>query len=168
MIHSNLNSGSFVKTPTGMLLRYPFLPDYKAEMTALYGLIVHYYNEREGYAWPNVDTLALHYGKAVQTTSAHLTVLEKYGLISVRTVGGKKRFVPNPPKDEQELFASFPEALAEYQRRLKARDDERQRSAENMARLRQKTEATAEESVATPIIYHDPTTEREHDVSTWL
>ncbi|AUM66384.1 hypothetical protein C0R09_18700 [Brevibacillus laterosporus] len=134
-----MNGERFVKTPHFMLFYYTFLPKYKAEMTTLYGLLTHYYNVEEGYAWPNVDTLAFHYGKTAKTTGEHLDVLEEYGLLRTHMDGAKKLFVPvDPVSSLEELFERYPEAEREYKRRLAGRDAERRRSADNMARMRER------------------------------
>jgi DNA-binding transcriptional ArsR family regulator len=132
------NTVFFVKTPNPLFFLYTYLPKYKAEMTTLYGLIVHHYNDKEGYAWPNVDTLALYYGKTERTTSDHLEVLREYGLVDAKKSGNKWHFKPITPLDGDEFFAKFPEAGVEQRKRLKARDAERIRSAENMAKRRAK------------------------------
>jgi DNA-binding transcriptional ArsR family regulator len=128
----------FVKTPNPLLFLYTFLPTYKAEMTVLYGLLVHYYNANEGYAWPNEDTLAFYYGKTTRTTREHLKVLKECGLVSMKKVDGKWRYKPLTPLDDDQFFARFPDALAEKEAREKARDEERERVAVSMANLRAK------------------------------
>lgn len=134
---SKINMQAFIKTPNPLLFLYPFHPDFKAEMATLYALITHYYNEDIGYAWPNIDTLAFYYGKSAKTTSAHLDALKSVGLIEIIERGQKKQFIPLKPIDnEAEFFAKFPEALAEYNKRNQAREEERKRSAEHMAKLR--------------------------------
>lgn len=153
MSHTNINPGTFVRTPTDLLFHYTLLPEYKAEMTVLYGLILHFYNEKEGYAWPNVDTLALYYGKSERTTRSHLAKLEEYGLLRTRMDGSKKLFVPVPPKPEDEFFATFPEALTERQRRLKQRDEERRRSAVKMSRYRRETSEGADEECVAATVF---------------
>ncbi|MGG0757551.1 hypothetical protein [Brevibacillus laterosporus] len=53
--------------------------------------------------------------------------------------GAKKLFVPvDPVSSVEELFERYPEAEREYKRRLAGRDAERRRSADNMARMRER------------------------------
>ncbi|MCG7318568.1 helix-turn-helix domain-containing protein [Brevibacillus laterosporus] len=73
-------------------------------MTALYGILTHYYNVEEGYAWPNVDTLVFHYGKNAKTTGEHLDILEEYGLLRTQMDCAKKLFVPVDPESSVEEF----------------------------------------------------------------
>ncbi|MFC4103616.1 helix-turn-helix domain-containing protein [Paenibacillus xanthanilyticus] len=137
MTHTNLNPSRFVKVPYELLFRYTLLPKYKAEMSTLYALLIHYFNVETGYAWPNVDTLALSYGKSVRTTSEHLAILEEYGLLSACYDGNKKLFRPLAPiEDEAEFYRQYPAAEAERKRRETVREVERKRSADNMARRR--------------------------------
>lgn len=128
----------FVKTPHALLFDYPFVNKYKAEYTVLYNYIVHYYNEKEGYAWPNVDTLALYYGKSVKTTSQHLQALYELGLIERTKVGMKYQYKPIQPLEGSAFYERFPEATINKQSRIKERDRERERAASNMARKRER------------------------------
>lgn len=134
--------GRFEKTPQSLMFLYNFLPGYKAEMTTLYNYITHFYNEDEGYAWPNVDTLAFYLGCSGDKVSQMLTFMHDNEIIRVESDGAKKRFIPLPLiEDEAGFFARYPQAREEYEKRADKRNKERAKSAENMRKHRRRKKA---------------------------
>lgn len=129
----------FIKLPSD-LRHYVHHPQVKAEMMYLYALIVDYLNEDEfGYAFPNVDLLALDYGKTSRTTSDHLKVLRDIGLIEIidGTMHGKA-YVPYEPLEKDDFYEKYPEAWDAYKRSIKRFSELRQQSKLRMQAHRDK------------------------------
>jgi DNA-binding transcriptional ArsR family regulator len=127
----------FVKIPSELVHHYTYHPDFKAEHSYLYAIIVDYYNADEGYAYPNRDTLAMRYGKNPKTLDAHLAKLKGLDLMKVVVrEDGKNVYIPLEPLAENDFYLKYPEALEEYKRRLKYRDTERVKAKERMQKFR--------------------------------
>jgi DNA-binding MarR family transcriptional regulator len=133
--------GTFIRLPSD-LRNYIYMPNFKAEMCYLYGLIVDYYNADWGYAFPSVNELAFAYGKSAKTTSEHLKVLEECGLIKRSRTTQNNIYIPYYPLSKNELFKKFPEAKANYEKALAKRDEEKERSKRNLEKYKSKREET--------------------------
>ncbi|RFU71017.1 helix-turn-helix domain-containing protein [Peribacillus saganii] len=100
-----------------------------ADKLFLYALIIDHWNPKDGYAWPSVESLAVKYGKAPDTTSRHLEDLKAAGLIDFPEKG---YYVPLIPLDEAEFFRQFPDADARYRETIKRYDERKQAGRERM------------------------------------
>lgn len=125
----------FIKMPSE-LRHYIYLPEFKAEMCFLYAVIVDLWNAELGYAYPSQDKLALYYGKALNTTKAHVKTLQKYGLIETGYNSNGKVFVPLEPLNEHDFFVKYREADAAYRAGLKQIELDREASRVRMAKSR--------------------------------
>lgn len=104
---------------------YVHHPRMGADRLFLYTLIIDYYNPKEGFAFPSIETLAVNYGKAQDTTSRHLDDLKAAGLIDFEDKGF---YLPLVPLNQADFFAKFPEARARYEQAT-ARADARKQAA---------------------------------------
>lgn len=86
------------------------------EKLYLYALIIDYYNAEDGFAFPSIETLAVKYGKAPDTTSKHVEDLKAAGLIDYPQKG---HYIPLVPLSEDEFFKQFPKAFTNYQVAIK-------------------------------------------------
>ncbi|MEH6940919.1 helix-turn-helix domain-containing protein [Bacillus sp. JJ722] len=102
-----------------------------AEKLYLYALIIDYYNAEDGFAFPSIETLAVKYGKAPDTTSKHVEDLKAVGLIDYPQKG---HYIPLVPLIEEEFYRQFPEAFTNYQTAFK-RCESRRDGARERARL---------------------------------
>ncbi|AZV45181.1 hypothetical protein BAOM_4602 [Peribacillus asahii] len=102
-----------------------------ADKLFLYALIIDYYNLEEGFAFPSIETLAVAYGKAPDTTSKHIDDLKAVGLIDFPYKG---RYVPLIPLSATEFYAEFPEAFTNYQTAFR-RCETRKADSRERARL---------------------------------
>jgi hypothetical protein len=127
----------FIKMPSE-LRHYIYLPDYKAEMNFLYSLIVDLWNAEMGYAFPSQEKLAMYYGKALNTTKAHLRTLEKYELIEMRDTTAGKQFIPYEPLKEEEFFIKYREADRCYRDRLRQIEVDRESARLRMVKSRER------------------------------
>jgi DNA-binding transcriptional regulator YhcF (GntR family) len=127
----------FIKLPSE-LRHYVYLPEFKAEMTFLYALIVDLWNKEVGYAYPSQEKLAMYYGKALNTTKDHLKILEKYGLIEKNRNSLGMTFVPLEPLAEHDFFVKYREADHAYRERLKQIEIDREASRLRMMKSREK------------------------------
>jgi hypothetical protein len=125
----------FIKLPSE-LRHYIYLPEFKAEMCFLYALIVDLWNAELGYAYPSQDKLAMYYGKALNTTKAHLKTLQKYGLIETGYNSRGKVFVPLEPLNEHDFFVKYREADAAYKEGLRQIEIDREASRVRIAKSR--------------------------------
>ncbi|MDA1577574.1 helix-turn-helix domain-containing protein [Bacillus cereus group sp. TH228LC] len=126
--------GNFIKLPSN-LKYYVYHPKYKAEMSYLYALIVDYFNEEFGYAWPSTNRLAMEYGKAEKTVRTHLNVLEELRLIQKRRGLLGNSYRPYEPLDEDEFFEAFPDAKKVYDRALRKLEAEKEAGIERKKEL---------------------------------
>jgi len=129
----------FIKLPSD-LSHYIYHKEVKAEMMYLYALIVDYLNEDEfGYAFPNVDTLALKYGKSTRTTNAHLKILRDVGLIEFieGTMYGRA-YVPYEPLEADDFYEKYPDAWNAYKSNIKKLEYERAQARIRMQTYREK------------------------------
>jgi hypothetical protein len=124
-------TGAFHRLPKE-LMAYVYLPEYKAELSVLYGIIAEYYNPDHGYAWPSIARLSLDYGKSERTTSEHLRILAKYGLIFKRRTQMGNRYVPLMPLNKDQLYAKYPEAEEALLSAEKRVDQERERHRQRL------------------------------------
>ena len=96
----------------------------------LFALIIDYYNEDLGYAFPSRERLSVDYGKTSKTTGNHLRDLEKAGLIEIPARG---KYVPLEPLSEKEFYETYPKAWTNYKKSYQ--NFEKRREAD-LARLR--------------------------------
>jgi hypothetical protein len=127
----------FIKLPSE-LRHYIYLPEFKAEMTFLYALIVDLWNAELGYAYPSQERLAMYYGKALNTTKDHLKILIKYDLIETKRNSMGKTYVPLEPLNEPDFFVKYREANRAYKARLKQIEIEREATRLRMMKSRQR------------------------------
>lgn len=107
------------------LRHYVFLPDYKSEMSMLYGLIDHWTQfNGDDYAPLNINILAMYYGTSLETLNEHLRILEKYDLVIFAHLGNEENniFMPRYPLKPKDLFTKFPEAKKRYDETLELRE----------------------------------------------
>ena len=109
-------------------------PKMDAGKLYLYALIIDYYNVDDGYAYPAIDTLSVKYGCVEDTTSKHLDILKEVGLIDFPEKGA---YVPLEPLPEEAFYEQFPEAWANYKRRLQRKESRRSDAKERMRKWRQ-------------------------------
>lgn len=127
----------FIKMPSE-LRHYIYLSDFKAEMCFLYALIVDLWNVELGYAYPAQEKLAMYYGKALNTTKAHLQILKKYDLIEISDDRAGKQYVPLEPLKEDEFFAKYREADRNYRTRLRQIELDREAARLRMIKSRER------------------------------
>ncbi|MBD8135774.1 helix-turn-helix domain-containing protein [Bacillus sp. CFBP 13597] len=104
-----------------------------AEKLFLYALIIDYYNPIEGHAFPSIETLALKYGKAPDTTSRHLDDLKAVELIDFPEKG---YYVPLAPLDEEAFYREFPSAWELYQKSYQRCEKRKQEGRNRMRQWR--------------------------------
>lgn len=106
-----------------------------ADKLFLYALIIDYYNLKEGFAFPSIETLSVKYGKVPDTTSKHLDDLKEVGLVDFPPEKGY--YVPLVPLTEEEFYKEFPQSWENYQTAIKRSDTRRKAAAERMRNWRQ-------------------------------
>lgn len=129
-----LGNKFFIPLPSDAL-HYIYHERMSADKLFLYALIIDYYNPKEGYAWPAVETLAVKYGKAPDTTSKHLDDLKEAGLIDFPEKG---YYIPFVPLSEEEFFLEFPQAMESYQLTTKRYEERKAASKERIRQWRAK------------------------------
>lgn len=104
-----------------------------ADKMFLYSLIIDYYNPTEGHAFPSIETLALKYGHAPDTTSRHLDDLKAVGLIDFPEKG---YYIPLVPLTEDEFYKEFTKAWESYQESYHRYEKRKQAGRERMHQWR--------------------------------
>ncbi|WP_336883848.1 hypothetical protein [Priestia koreensis] len=128
----------FIKMPSD-LTHYVHLKDYHAEISYLYLIIVDFFNVKLGYAFPNIDQIAVKYGKSKETTRKHLAILKKYELIGVIDTEEKGHaYVPYVPLTSDEFYDKYTDAFNNYRDKLKRLHSDRVSARDRMKRFRDK------------------------------
>lgn len=114
------NTNSFTKHPNALHRLYTRLPDFQPIHALAYVVLVDYFNEDYGYAWPTQYELYLRLNCGVNTPAKVMETLEDYELIYRKKVNGKNYvYVPREPIDnETEFYARWPEAKTHYDARV--------------------------------------------------
>lgn len=71
----------YTKVHNALFQFYTRLPDFKPDHIAMYMVLMSYYNEKYGYAFPTKAELALRLNCGINKPKQLASVLEKYGLI---------------------------------------------------------------------------------------
>lgn len=71
----------YTKVHNTLFQNYTKLPDFKPDHIAMYTVLMSYYNEQYGYAFPTKAELALRLNCGINKPARLAKVLEKYGLI---------------------------------------------------------------------------------------
>jgi hypothetical protein len=74
-------SAEYTKVHNALFQQYTKLPDFKLDHIAMYTVLMSYYNEQYGYAFPTKAELALRLNCGINKPAKLAKVLEKYGLI---------------------------------------------------------------------------------------
>ncbi|WP_409251793.1 hypothetical protein V1502_17025 [Bacillus sp. SCS-153A] len=106
-----------------------------AEKVFLYQLIIDYFNEEEGWAFPSLERLSLEYGKAYETTRKHIEDLKAVGLIDYPEKG---KYVPLQPLPAYEFYEKFPEAGINYRKKYNAMEKKKKGSKIRMQEWRKR------------------------------
>jgi hypothetical protein len=106
------NGKHFIAFPSDAK-HYVHHPKMAPEKLFLYQVIIDYYNEEAGCAFPSLETLTIHYGKSYNTTGRHIEDLKAVGLIDYPEKG---YYVPLQPLTADEFYAEFPDAWARYKK----------------------------------------------------
>ena len=115
---------------------YIYHPKMNPEYLFLYTLIIDYYNESEGRAFPSLVTLEMVYQKHRDTVSKHLDILKEVGLIDFERK--QDGYIPLEPLSQKEFFARFPKAEECYLKSIKKRDKQQVSGRERMREYRQR------------------------------
>lgn len=126
-------NGHFIALPSDSK-HYVHHPRMGAEKLFLYQLIIDYYNEEVGHAFPSIDQLALHYGKSHETTRKHIEDLKAVGLIDYPEKG---YYVPLQPLKSDDFYAEFPEAWSRYKKNYDAIQKRKDKSKVRMQEWRE-------------------------------
>jgi hypothetical protein len=118
-------SVDYTKVHNALYQLYTKLPDFKADHIVMYTVLMSYYNESQGYAFPTKAELALRLNCGINKPTGLAKVLEKYGLI--RCVPRHKAHVGSndiyyvfaPITSAQEFAAKYPIESAEYDERAR-------------------------------------------------
>ncbi|MEH6943731.1 hypothetical protein [Bacillus sp. JJ722] len=111
----------FTMVHNALFQLYTKLDDFKGDHIAMYMVLMSYYNEREGYAYPTKADLALRLNYGINKPAQLAKVLEKYGLI--KCVSRKNGsfgsndiyYVYAPITDAQEFSAKYAEQVEAYE-----------------------------------------------------
>jgi DNA-binding transcriptional ArsR family regulator len=114
-------------------MHYVYHDRMSADKVFLYQLVIDFYNPVDGYAYPSIDLLALHYGKSEDTTSKHINDLKAIGLIDFQEKG---YYVPLTPLTADEFYAKFPEAWVNYKRKYERMHSRREKAKDRMREWR--------------------------------
>lgn len=114
---------NYTKIHNALFELYTRLPDFKSDHALMYIVLMSYWNEEKGYAFPTKAELALRLNCGINKPTALAKVLEKYGLI--RCVPRHKERVGNndiyyvyaPITSEEEFVAKYPIECAQYAER---------------------------------------------------
>lgn len=123
----------FTKVPNAIYRLYTRLPDFKAEHALLYMYLSSQFNVEYGYAFPDTWDIALTLNCSERTVSKVKAVLVERGLIECLrhpTYGNDVYLVNAPITDEDQFYATFPEALAHEQAQKEAHSKRRETGAE--------------------------------------
>lgn len=71
----------YTKVHNALYQHYTKLPDFKPDHIAMYTVLMSYYNDQYGYAFPTKAELALRLNCGINKPARLAKVLEKYGLI---------------------------------------------------------------------------------------
>lgn len=99
---------------------YQYIPQYKASMSILYGIIANYYNSERGYAYPTQYQLLERYATSIGTLRSHLRTLEEVGLITIykNKIGNNNCYVPHTPLSKEKLFEKCPQVKVIYDEKM--------------------------------------------------
>lgn len=99
---------------------YQYIPQYKASMSILYGIIANYYNSDRGYAYPTQYQLLERYATSIGTLRSHLRTLEEVGLITIykNKIGNNNCYVPHVPLSKDQLFEKCPQVRTIYDEKM--------------------------------------------------
>lgn len=128
------NGRFFVPFPSDAR-HYIYHPKMKPEYLFLYTLIIDYYNDKEGRAFPSLVTLEMVYKKHRDTVSKHIDILKEVGLIDFERK--QDGYIPLEPLSQKDFFASYPEAKDCYLKSIKKRDKQQASGRERMKKFRQ-------------------------------
>lgn len=128
------NGSTFIPIPSDVR-HYIYHPIINADKLFLYTLIIDYYNESEGYAFPTLVELEMSYGKHRDTVSKHLDDLKTVGLVDFPKEKGS--YIPLTPLPKHEFFTRFPDADTAYKKALKKRDRLRDSARERRKKWRE-------------------------------
>lgn len=113
----------YTKVHNALFQLYTKLPDFKADHALMYTVLMSYYNERYGYAFPTKAELALRLNCGINKPARVAEVLEKYALIKVVSrhqaqVGSNDiYYVYQPITNAREFAVAYSEECALYNER---------------------------------------------------
>ncbi|HDR7724377.1 TPA: helix-turn-helix domain-containing protein, partial [Bacillus cereus] len=118
------------------LRNYLFLSDYgvKEATLILYMILVEYFNEEDGCAYPTQSQLALQMNKKPNAIKGYIKTLKDVGLIKVlsRGKGFSNRYLPLQPLEKSVLLSRFTLANDRYMKLCAELKDHDMRDMERM------------------------------------
>jgi hypothetical protein len=132
----------YTKVHNALFQHYTKLPDFKADHIAMYTVLMSYYNEQYGYAFPTKAELALRLNCGINKPAKLARVLEKYGLI--RCVSRHQAQIGS--NDIYYVYAPITSAL-EFAKTFRRECDEYNEKAAKLLSRNSKPESMAEEII---------------------
>ncbi|QOS80996.1 helix-turn-helix transcriptional regulator [Paenibacillus sp. JNUCC31] len=122
----------FARMPNILFRMYPILDGFTLETVGLYGYLLSWRQNKSGHAmygkvWLNQSDITAQTGLSAYKIRAHISVLEKYGLLKAtksRKVANKRIYEPLEPLTEAEFRAIYAEEMSAFQDRMDAADRE--------------------------------------------
>jgi hypothetical protein len=127
---------NFTKAPNALFMLYTRLPNFKADHAMMYTVLVHFYNDEHGYAYPTQQELALRLNCGINKPAQLIKVLEDYGLVTKvrnKQLGNYKYYLELPIDNEKEFYAKYPQALSYYGERVEALTERKEASEQAKA-----------------------------------
>jgi hypothetical protein len=134
----------YTKVHNALFQHYTKLPDFKADHIAMYTVLMSYYNEKYGYAFPTKAELALRLNCGINKPAKLANVLEKYGLI--RCVSRHQAQIGS--NDIYYVYAPITSAV-KFAKTFRRECDEYEEKAAKLLSRNIKPESMAEEVIAT-------------------
>lgn len=138
----NINK-DFTKAPNALFMFYTRLADFKADHAMMYTVLVHFYNDKHGYAYPTQQELALRLNCGINKPAQLIKVLEKYGLVTKvrnKQLGNYKYFLELPLDNEADFYTKYPQAVQYYGERVEALTERKEASEQAKATVLQQHE----------------------------
>lgn len=116
-------SVDYTKVHNALFQHYTKLPDFKPDHIAMYTVLMSYYNDQYGYAFPTKAELSLRLNCGINKPAKISKVLEKYGLIRCVSrhraqIGSNDIYYVYAPITSAEEFAkTFRQECEEYNER---------------------------------------------------
>lgn len=135
--------GNFTQAPNAIWRLYTRLPDFKSDHALMYVVLMDYYNDEYGYAFPTRWTLAERLNCGENKPGELAKVLKKYELIDYDRKGKRTNnvyYLLAPISDEEKFYAKWPQAKEHYEKKKAMFDERRKQGEENRKEYNAKKE----------------------------